>query len=320
MAALEKPDVRLESAAQELAGATANPPFRYELGPEAARKVLDGLQSGGVAKPAVDEERLTVSAAVGDVRVRIVKPDGADGTLPVILYVDGGGWILGNAGTHDRLVRELATGVGAAVVFVEYTPSPEARYPVAIEPAYANPQRMGREGAGKGIEEAYRAVAGDSVGGNMTAAPALMAKERGVVTFVQHSTYYPVTDAGMDTGSYRRFEHGPCPAAKAMAWFWDAYLPEPAQRRQITAAPLQASLDRPAGPPPAFLLVDEYDDVLRDEGQAYAAKLRDAGMAVTTARYDGILNDFMMLDPVRDTHAAKAAAAQAIAVLREALH
>ncbi|WP_326834576.1 alpha/beta hydrolase [Amycolatopsis rhabdoformis] len=319
MAAHEKPDVTLEPAARELADATANPPFLYELGPDAARKVLDDLQSGDVVKPAVDDEWLTVPAAVGDVPVRIVKPAGATGTLPVILYVHGGGWILGNAGTHDRLVREFATGVGAAVVFVEYTRSPEAHYPVAIEQAYATAQWVGREGAAKGLDASRMAVAGDSVGGNMTAALALMAKNRGDVTFVQHSLYYPVTDAGMDTESYHLFEHGPFLTAKAMEWFWDAYLPDPAERKQITASPLQASLEQLAGLPPAFLIVDEYD-VLRDEGEAYAAKLRLAGVAVTTVRYDGILHDFMMLDPVRDTHAAKAATAQAIAVLREALH
>ena len=127
----------LEPAAQEIADATARPPFLYELGPEGARKVLDDLQAAPVAKPDVAEKWITVPAEVGDVRVRIVRPVAAAAVLPAVLYVHGGGWVLGNAGTHDRLVRELAVGADAALVFVEYDRSPEARYPVAIEQAYA---------------------------------------------------------------------------------------------------------------------------------------------------------------------------------------
>ncbi|MFD4874321.1 alpha/beta hydrolase, partial [Streptomyces sp. NPDC058420] len=130
-------DIVLEPAAHDFADATAKPPLLYELGVEGARKLLDDVQAQPVEKPDVDDKWLTVPAEVGDVRVRIVKPVGSVGPLPVILYVHGGGWILGNAGTHDRLVRELAVGVNAALVFVEYDRSPEARYPVAIEQAYA---------------------------------------------------------------------------------------------------------------------------------------------------------------------------------------
>ena len=144
-------------------------------------------------------------AAVGDVRVRILKPPGPIGMLPVIVYMHGGGWVLGNAGTHDRLVRELAVGAQAAVAFVEYTPSPEARYPVAIEQGYATAQWITRNGAAKGLDASRMAVAGESVGGNMTAALALMAKQRGDVMFVQQSMYYPVTDAAMNTASYDEF-------------------------------------------------------------------------------------------------------------------
>ena len=146
-------------------------------------------------------------AAVGDVRVRIVKPQGATGMLPVIVYMHGGGWILGNAATHDRLVRELAVGARAALAFVEYPNSPEAHYPVAIEQGYATAQWITRNGASKGLDASRMAVAGESVGGNMTAALALMAKERGDVTFVQQSMYYPVTDAAMDTASYDAVRH-----------------------------------------------------------------------------------------------------------------
>nr|BFF16557.1 alpha/beta hydrolase [Promicromonospora thailandica] len=236
----------LEPAAQAFADATATPPFVYELGVEGARKLLDDVQSAPVEMPDVDETWITVPAAVGDVRVRIVKPAGvsAPGTpdlLPTILYVHGGGWILGGTTTHDRLVRDLAVGVGAAVVFVEYTRSPEAQYPVAIEQAYATAQWIVREGASEGLDASRLAVAGDSVGGNMTAALTILAKQRGDVTFVHQSLYYPVTDAAQDTDSYREFADGPHLTAKAMAWFWDAYLPDHGRRGEITASPLRAT-------------------------------------------------------------------------------
>jgi acetyl esterase/lipase len=308
----------LEPAAQQFADATSQPPFLYEMGPEKARRVLDDLQAEPIEKLEVDSEWITVPADIGDVRVRIIRPRGAAPPLPVILYMHGGGWILGNADTHDRLVRELADGAQAAVVFVEYTRSPEAHYPVAIEQGYATAQWIVREGAAHGLDPDRMAVAGDSVGGNMTAALALMAKERGDVRFVHQSMYYPVTDAEMTTKSYADLATGYFLTAKAMEWFWNAYVPDRAQRSEITASPLKADLDQLADLPPAFLLVDEAD-VLRDEGEAYAAKLRAAGVDITTVRYDGITHDFMMLNPLSDTHATRAAVAQAVAVLRDAL-
>jgi acetyl esterase/lipase len=251
--------------------------------------------------------------------VRIVRPRDAVEPLPVVLYMHGGGWVLGNADTHDRLVRELAVGARAAVVFVEYDRSPEAHYPVAIEQGYATAQWITHEGAENGLDPDRIAIAGDSVGGNMTAALALMAGDRGDVRFVQQSMYYPVTDAAMDTGSYAQFAEGYFLTAKSMAWFWDAYVPDVERRAEPYASPLRASDEQLAGLPPTFLIVDEAD-VLRDEGEAYAARLRAAGVAVTTVRYDGITHDFMMLTPLSGTHATRAAVAQAIAVLRDALH
>lgn len=308
----------LETAAQELADATANPPFLYELGPEGARKVLDDLQAAPVEKPDVEEKWITVSAEVGEVQVRIVKPVGSQGTLPVVLYVHGGGWVIGNAGTHDRLVRELAVGANTAVVFVEYDRSPEARYPVAIEQAYATARWITAKGAEEGLDVSRLAVAGDSVGGNMTAALTLMAKQRGDVTFVHQSLYYPVTDAAQDTDSYREFADGPYLTAKAMAWFWDCYTTDPAQRAEITASPLRASLEELEGLPPALVIVDE-NDVLRDEGEAYARKLTQAGVPTTSIRVNGTLHDFMMLNPLRPTQATTAAVETAIHTLATAL-
>jgi len=316
--AARTPTVVLEPAAQKLVDATSAPPYLYELEPSAARKVLDDLQAAPIDKPAIDEEWITVPATVGDVRVRIVKPRGTTGPLPVVVYMHGGGWVLGNAKTHDRLVRELAVGARAGIAFVEYTPSPEAHYPVAIEQGYATAQWIVCNGVSRGLDASRMAVAGESVGGNMTAALALMAKQRGDVRFVHLSMYYPVTDAAMNTGSYDQFAAGYYLSRKNMEWFWDAYTTDPGQRAEITASPNRASIEQLSGLPPTLLLVDEAD-VLRDEGEAFASKLRLAGVPVTTVRYDGTIHDFMMLNPLAETSAARAAIAQAAATLRTAV-
>src|SRR5690348_1081790 len=294
--------VVLEPESQAFVDATANPPFIYQLTPVEARKVLDDVQSAPVDKLPIEERWITVPAKVGDVQVRIVRPPDATGALPVILYMHGGGWVLGGTHTHDRLVRELAVGTGAAVAFVEYDRAPEAHYPVAIEQGYATAQWIVREGAANQLDPNRIAVAGDSVGGNMTAALTLMAKERSDVRFVHQSMYYPVTDAAMDTVSYEQFAEGYFLTAKMMAWFWDAYQPDVERRLEPYASPLRASDEQLAGLPPAFVIVGEAD-VLRDEGEAYAARLRAAGTKVTTVRYDGITHDFMALNTLRDTHA-----------------
>jgi acetyl esterase len=309
----------LEPAAQAFADATATPPYLADLGPVEGRKTVDEVQSGEIAKPAVDEEWLTVAGGpTGEVRIRIVRPQGAGGALPVVLYVHGAGWVFGNAHTHDRLVRELAVGAGAAVVFPEYDLSPEARYPVAIEQSYAAAQWVVAHGAEQDLDATRLAVAGDSVGGNMTAALTLLAKERGDVRFAAQVLFYPVTDASFDTPSYHQFAEGYFLRRDAMQWFWDQYTTDPAQRAEITASPLRASLEQLADLPPALVITGEAD-VLRDEGEAYAAKLRAAGVPVTAVRYQGIIHDFVMLNALRETHAASAAIAQAVATLRAAL-
>ncbi|MFE4577623.1 alpha/beta hydrolase [Streptomyces chartreusis] len=308
----------LEPAAQAFAEATANPPYLFDLGPAEGRKVVDEVQSGEIAKPAVDEEWVTVAGGpTGEVRVRVVRPAGATGTLPVIIYIHGAGWVFGNAHTHDRLVRELAVGTGAAVVFPEYDLSPEARYPVAIEQNYAVAQWVVREGADNGLDAGRIAVAGDSVGGNMTAALTLMAKERGDVPLVQQVLFYPVTDASFDTASYRQFAEGYFLRRDAMQWFWDQYTTEEAERAQITASPLRAGVEQLQGLPPALVITAEAD-VLRDEGEAYAGKLREAEVPVTAVRYQGVIHDFVMLNALRETRGAEAAIGQAVSVLRGA--
>ncbi|MEU8543096.1 alpha/beta hydrolase [Streptomyces sp. NPDC048717] len=310
----------LEPAAAEFAAATANPPYLFDLGPVEGRKAVNEVQFGAIPKLPVDEEWITVPGGpTGSVRARIVKPCGAaTETLPVILYIHGAGWVFGNAHTHDRLVRELATGTDAAVVFPEYDLSPEARFPVAIEQNYAVAQWIVRHGATKGLDATRIAVAGDSVGGNMTAALTLMAKERGDVPLVHQVLFYPVTDASFDTPSYHQFATGYFLRRDGMRWFWDQYTTDPEQRAAITASPLRATTEQLTGLPPALVITAEAD-VLRDEGEAYADKLRAAGVPVTSTRYRGIIHDFVMLDALRGTQAAEAAIAQAVDALRRTL-
>jgi acetyl esterase/lipase len=304
----------LEPAAQAFAEATDAPPYLFQLPPAEGRKAVDGVQDGDIAKPDVDIEETKIA----NVPVRIVRPKGATGVLPVVVYLHGAGWVFGNAHTHDRLVRELAVGTGAAVVFPEYSLSPEARYPVAIEENYAVAAWVAEHGAEKNLDAGRIAIAGDSVGGNMVAALTILAKQRGGPRFRQQVLFYPVTDANFDTESYRLFAEGYFLAREGMKWFWDQYTTDPAQRAEITASPLRASLEELAGLPPALVITGEAD-VLRDEGEAYAAKLRQAGVPVTAVRYAGIIHDFVMVNALRETHAAEAAITQAIGALRTAL-
>ncbi|PSM44714.1 esterase [Streptomyces dioscori] len=310
----------LEPAAAAFAEATANPPYLFDLAPADGRKAVDEVQSGEIAKPAVDEEWITVSGGpTGTVRARIVKPAGATGPLPVIIYIHGAGWVFGNAHTHDRLVRELAVGADAAVVFPEYDLSPEARYPVAIEQNWTVARWVVEQGATKDLDATRIAVAGDSVGGNMAAALTLMAKERGGVPLLQQVLFYPVTDAAFDTNSYHQFATGYFLRRDGMQWFWDQYTTDEAERAQITASPLRATTEQLTGLPTALVITGEAD-VLRDEGEAYANKLREAGVPVTAVRFQGVIHDFVMLNALRETHAADAAISLAVRTLHAALY
>ncbi|MFI6214680.1 alpha/beta hydrolase [Nocardia brasiliensis] len=312
--------ISLEQAAQEFVDATSQPPFLYQLAPEEGRKAVDGVQDSPIFKPEIDEEWITVEGGpTGSVRVRIVKPQGVTDPLPVIVYTHGAGWVFGDAHTHDRLVRDLAVGVHAAVVFPEYDRSPEVRYPVANEQSYRVAQWVSTNGAEKGLDSSRIAIAGDSVGGNMAIALTLMAKERGDVSFLQQVLFYPVTDANFDTGSYQQFAEGYFLTRDGMKWFWDQYTTDETDRARITASPLRASTVQLSGLPPALVITGEAD-VLRDEGEAYAGKLREAGVPVTQVRYGGIIHDFVMVNSMHDTHAAKAAVAQSVAALKAALY
>jgi acetyl esterase len=309
----------LELHTQQFIDSLAGGPPIYTLSPADARSVLTRAQSIPIGKPSAEIEDMTLPVGpTGSVPIRILRPVGSAGVLPVVMYFHGGGWVLGDRDTHDRLVREIAVGVEAAVVFVDYALAPEARYPVAIEQAYAATCYVADKAADLRIDPLRLAVVGDSVGGNMAAAVTLMATERRGPNIALQVLFYPVTDADFDTPSYIRFADGPWLTKRAMGWFWDAYLPEPAPRKQPTATPLNASLDQLARVPEALVIVDE-NDVLRDEGEAYARKLSHAGVRVTSVRFNGTIHDFVMLNGLADTPATRGAIAQAVGALRGAL-
>ena len=309
----------LEKAAADMVAYLSQEPPLYELPLGEVRKAVDGAQAG-VPMPDVDETWITVPAEVGDVSVLLIKPRGAEAQLPVVLYMHGGGWILGSASSHGRLAAELAVAADAAVAFIDYTLAPEGRYPVQIEQCYAVARWVTEQGESYGLDRSRIAVAGDSAGGNMATVLCILAKQRGDVNFVQQSMYYPMTDAltDEDSESYRLFKDGPYGDARTMEWFWSTYLPPEQDFRAIsTVSPLRATLDELRGLPPALVIVDE-NDILRDQGEAYASKLRDADVPTACVRFNGTMHDFMMLAALRDTETTRAAMNLAASTFRRA--
>ena len=313
------PELTRETAAFIEGLEAKNDPPLYTLSYQDARAVLAAAQSGPTPRPEADVTDFEIPFGEGGaVELRIVRPKGGKGRLPVVFYIHGGGWVMGDKNTHDRLVREIAVRTGAAVVFVNYTPSPEAQYPVPLRQIMTALRYIVAHADELKLDAARIAVAGDSVGGNMAAALTLMCKAENGPRLRFQLLLYPVTDASLDTDSYREFADGPWLTKKAMEYFWDAYAPDKKSRREITASPLLATAEQLKGLPPAFVITDA-NDVLRDEGEAYAVRLMQAGVPTGAARYAGTIHDFLMLDAVADTIPAKAALAQACGVLREAL-
>nr|WP_218031993.1 alpha/beta hydrolase [Dictyobacter kobayashii] len=291
-----------------------NGPPLNTLTPDAARKVLVTIQESVNVKklPADIEDRKIPGGPTGEISLRIVRPAGVAGALPGIVYCHGGGWVLGDKETHDRLVREIANGVQATVVFVDYDRSPEVHYPVALEQEYAALLWTAEQGTTVGVNPSRLAVFGDSVGGNMATVLTLLAKERGGPKLAAQVLFYPVTDAGMNTNSYQQYGDGSFwLSAAAMKWFWDCYAPDVELRKDYHLSPLRASLEKLHGLPPAMIIVDE-NDVLRDEGEAYAHKLQDAGVSVAAMRVLGTIHDFALLNPIAETPPVRSGIAQAI--------
>ncbi|WP_318767161.1 alpha/beta hydrolase [Lactiplantibacillus carotarum] len=297
----------LEPAAKDFSEANAPHPRIYELPVAEGRALLETVQSSPISKYNVDiEDRAMETGKWGSVNVRFIRPAGNYTQLPVIFYIHGAGWAFGSAHTHDKLVRELAVRTNSVVVFPEYTLSPDAPYPTAIEQNYAVLQQLPDLAATHHLDLDRLTVAGDSVGGNMATVMTLMTKQRQGIAIKQQLLYYPVTDANFETGSYEQFAENYFLTREGMQWFWDQYTTDPAQRAEITASPLRATLEELAGLPAAMILNGEAD-VLRDEGEAYANKLRAAGVDVTAVRFKGMIHDFVMVNSLDQTHATRAA-------------
>jgi acetyl esterase len=266
------------------------------LPPAQARAVLVGAQNGvKVDLSGIDVSNRTIEQDGITVPITIVRPQDVTGTPPVFMFFHGGGWILGDFPTHERLVRDLVVQSGAVAVFVNYTPSPEARYPVAINQI--------------GVDGSRLAVVGNSVGGNMAAVVSLMAKDKQGPAIRFQGLMWPVTDNDFNDGSYNAYPEGHFLTRPMMKWFWDAYTKDPKQRNEIYASPLRASLDQLKGLPPALIQVAQFD-VLRDEGEAYGRKLDAAGDEATTVRYDGTIHDFGLLNALAEDAPTKAATKQ----------
>ena len=295
-------------------------PEVFEITVEEARALnLQGQQLFSVEAPACDlEERAIETGDFGRVPVWIFRPQGAAGVLPAVLYIHGGGWVLGDHEVYDRLMRQLAGGTGAAVVFPEYSRSPEVRYPVALEQVYAVTQWLARHGAEWGLDTSRLVMAGDSAGATMIAGVSLLAEERGGARLAAQALIYPLTDAGFDTGSYEEFAEGYLMSTRAARWFWEQYTSDPEVARRPQACPSQASVEMLKCMPPTLVITAECD-LLRDEGEAFARKLMAAGVPVTCTRYLGTIHAFVSINALAETPAARAATAQAIGFLRESL-
>jgi acetyl esterase len=297
-------------------------PALQEMSPADAREMAAGMRAvfpDTVAAPPVEiEHHLIPGGPTGDLTIQIVRPPGIPGPLPAVMFFHGGGWVLCDYGTHARLVQEIAVGAAAAVVFVDYSRSPEVRFPVANEQAYFATRYVAEHGSELRLDPSRIAVAGDSAGANMATVVCMLALTRGGPAISGAVLFYPVTAANFETPSYIQFADGHFLTRDSMRWFWDNYLPDPAARLQPDASPLLAPIDRLRGHPPTFVMTCEFD-VLRDEGEDYARLLATAGVPVASARYLGAIHSCLTLGPLANTPAVRAAVAAANDHLREVL-
>jgi acetyl esterase len=301
-----------------------NPPIN-SLPTDEARLALSGLQSSHpvvIPDAVVQNQTIPVGPNNETITIQIVRSVGIseDQVLPVVMYFHGGGWVLGDFDTHERLIKELANAANVSIVYVNYTLSPEAKYPQALEEAYAATKWVAENGQSINVNSSRLAVAGDSAGGNMATAVAMLAKERGGPILSFQALFYPVTDYNFNSTSYEQFQKGHFLTRDAMKWFWNNYVDnQTTDIKDPLVSPLQASIEQLQGLPPTLVITDE-NDVLRDEGEAYAHKLMEAGVPVASVRYLGTIHDFMMLNVLANTPAAEEAISQAAGILNKVLY
>lgn len=289
------------------------------LTPLQARKVLaDAQASVQVDLSGIEESEKTITSDGYTIKLNIVRPTGEKGVLPVFMFIHGGGWVLGDFPTHKRMVRDLVVLSGAAAVFVNYTPTPDAAYPHAVNEIFAATKWVAANGAEINVDGKRLAVVGNSVGGNMTAVTAIKAKENGGPEIKLQVMLWPIVDANFETESYKLFGEDRFLTTSLMKWMYDMYIKDPASRKVIYASPLQASIEQLRGLPPALIQVAE-NDVLRDEGEAYGRKLDEAGVNVTAIRYNGMIHDFGLLNGLAEVPAVKSLFVHTAAQLKKYL-
>ncbi len=289
------------------------------LTPVEARQVLvDAQASVKVDLSGIDESEKMITADGYPITLNIVRPEGVKGTLPVFIFIHGGGWVLGDYPTHKRMVRDLVVLSGFAAVFVNYTRTPDAQYPQAIDEIYAATKWVAEHGEEIGVDGKNLAVVGNSVGGNMTAVTALKAKAKGGPHIKLQIMMWPIVAANFDTDSYQQFGEKRFLTTPLMKWMYDMYIADPEKRQDIYASPLQATIEQLKGLPPALIQVAE-SDVLRDGGEAYGRKLDEAGVKVTTVRYNGMIHDFGLLNGLAEVPAVRSLFVQAAAELKKYL-
>lgn len=313
--------VLLEPAAETVCQENSVPSLIFELPPKEGRMVLERAQDAPVFMyPAQAESSVVhtgnwgsipvywVTPIAGQMQSAKTPPAACQPSEDVIFYIHGAGWVFGSFHTHEKLVRELAARTGCTVIFPEYTRAPEGCYPAAIEQCYSVlcqlPQLFAQ--LGRRINGSTLTVAGDSAGGNMAIAMTLLSKYRRGPAIHKQLLFYPVTNACFDTQSYCEFAEDYYLYRAGMMWFWNQYTNLERCRNQITASPLRAGIDQLKGLPQA-MIINGQADVLRDEGEAYAEKLRLAGVSVTAMRFQAIIHDFVMLNALDQTNACRAA-------------
>lgn len=284
-----------------------------------ARKVLSDAQASvNVDLSGIDETEKSINADGYTIKLNIVRPEGEKGILPVFMFIHGGGWVLGDFPTHKRMVRDLVVLSGAAAVFVNYTPTPDAAYPQAINEIYAATKWVSENGSEINVDGKRLAVVGNSVGGNMTTVTALKAKEQGGPEIKLQVMMWPIVDADFETESYKQFGKDRFLTTPLMKWMYDLYIKDPEKRKDIYASPLQANIEKLKGLPPALIQVAE-SDILRDEGEAYGRKLDEAGVPVTCIRYNGMIHDFGLLNGLAEVPAVRSLFVHAAAELKKYL-
>jgi acetyl esterase/lipase len=293
-------------------------PF-WELPQPKPQEILTALQSlTSVDMSGVTTTEQTINEDGRTVKLYIMKPQRLSENPGVLLFIHGGVWIVGNFQNHQRLLRDLVVGSGQVGVFVEYTPLPTAKFPVQLEESYAALKWMSEHASEFGADGSRVAVAGNSVGGKMAAALALMAKDRNGPKVSYQVLLIPATNASVDTESYHDYATGRFLARAFMKYGWDLYAPDAKTRDNPYVSPLRATTEELKGLPPALVITAE-NDPLRDEGEAYARKLKEAGVSVAAVRYDGTIHDFVLLNALRNVPSTEAAIKQINEGLRQHL-